>query len=140
MLRLKAFKARFSVQPEVILNYRAGRFEIDNRGATQTNQEILQQLLIENPGVQAKRFEDMGTGKGVARNKARDFLATGIVTGAIRVDRGQHNSRFHTWVGATWSACAEGKIQFADGHQKHASLPVRRQTEIERQTDPEIGP
>jgi archaellum biogenesis ATPase FlaH len=100
ILRLKAFKARFSVQPEIILNYRAGRFEIDGRGATRTNQEILQQLLIENPGIQAKRFEDIAPEKGVARNKARDFLATGIVSGAIRVDKGQHNTRFHTWVGA----------------------------------------
>ena len=99
MLRLKAFKARFSVQPEIILNYRAGRFEIDDRGATRTNQEILQQLLIENPGVHAKRFEDIGAEKGVARNRARDFLATGIVVGTIRVDKRAHNTRFHTWVG-----------------------------------------
>jgi hypothetical protein len=100
MLRLKAFKARFSVQPEIILNYRAGRFEIDGRGATRTNQEILQQLLIENPRALSKRFEDMAADKGVARSKARDFLASGIVAGTIHVDKGARNTRFHTWVGA----------------------------------------
>jgi RecA-family ATPase len=98
-LRLKAFKARFSVQPEIILNYRAGRFEIDQRGAMRTNQEILQQLLMDNARALGKRFEDMAAEKGVARNKARDFLASGIVAGTIRVDKGQRNMRFHTWVG-----------------------------------------
>jgi RecA-family ATPase len=101
MLRLKAFKARFSVQPEIILNYRMGQFYIDGRSVSRTNQEILQELLESNAGIQAKRFEDMASEKGVARGKARDFLAAGIVSGAIRVDRGQHNTRFHTWVGAS---------------------------------------
>jgi RecA-family ATPase len=101
MLRLKAFKARFSVPPEVILNYRAGHFEIDGREVIRTNQEILRELLIQNPGVLAKRFEDLAAEKGVARNKARDFVATGIVTATIRVDKGPRNTRFHTWVGTT---------------------------------------
>jgi hypothetical protein len=100
MLRLKAFKARFSVQPEIILNYRGGKFEIDGRQITRTNSEILRDLLTQNPGVQAKRFEDIGGEKGVARNKTRDFLASGIVAGTIRVDKGAHNTRFHTWLGS----------------------------------------
>lgn len=98
ILRMKAFKARFSVRPELILRYENGRFRMDERGTVRTNQELLQEILIENAGIQGKAFEEMAAKKGVTRTKARDFLASGIISGSIRAEKGSHNTRFHTWV------------------------------------------
>ena len=99
LLRLRAFKARFSVSTEVVLRYHNGRFTTDDRGPAKTNTELLQALMIEHPGVRAADFEGLAVDKGVGRMKAREFIANGIISGAIRVDKGPHNTRFHTWIG-----------------------------------------
>jgi archaellum biogenesis ATPase FlaH len=99
MLRLKAFKARFSVQPEIILNYRAGRFEIDGHIPSQTVSESLRVLLIANPGIKAQEFESMAQGKGLGRDRARSFLKNGVYEGTIQTAPGPFNTRFHTWTG-----------------------------------------
>jgi len=99
ILRLKAFKARFNVQPEVILNYRAGRFEVDGRGPSQTVSESLRVLLIANPGIKAQEFESMAQGKGLGRDRARNFLKNGVYEETIQIAPGPFNTRFHTWIG-----------------------------------------
>jgi hypothetical protein len=98
-LRLKAFKARFNVLPEVILQYRAGRFEIDGRGPVQTVAESLRDLLIANPAIQAQRFQDLARDKNLGRNQARTFLDNGFHAGTIRKDKGLHNTLSYTWTG-----------------------------------------
>jgi archaellum biogenesis ATPase FlaH len=97
-IRMKAFKARFSVNPEVILRVRDGEFQVDEyNDPTQTNTGIFRALLIANPGVMTAEFERLAVEKGSRRNRARQWLADGIVSGCIRVENGQNNKRFHYW-------------------------------------------
>jgi hypothetical protein len=96
-LRLTAFKARFTVEPETVFTYRDGEFRIDSRDASETNEEILRALLIANPGIKAAEFENLAAEKGARRNRARQFLADAIVAGKVRVEKGPHNTRFHHW-------------------------------------------
>jgi hypothetical protein len=98
-LRLTAFKARFLVEPESIFHYNDGEFRLDSRPTVQTNEEILQALLIGNPGIGQVDFEKLAVEKGTRRSRARDFLANGIVNGSIRQETGPRNARFHHWVG-----------------------------------------
>jgi archaellum biogenesis ATPase FlaH len=99
-LRLRAFKARFSVQPELILQYNDGGFRMDSRGPMLTVTDTLRQLLIANPRIGVVEFEDLAIQKGIGRSNARKFITNGSQPrGSIRVDKGPHNSRFHSWVG-----------------------------------------
>jgi len=97
-VRMKAFKARFTVDVEVILRYHDGCFEADESRPWKTNPEFLRELLIQNPGIRAEEFYKKATDKRLGRNKARVFLMNGIETGAIRVDKGQFNAHYHTWI------------------------------------------
>jgi hypothetical protein len=97
LLRLKAFKARFIVQAETIFRCTDGRFTVDGRNASKTVSELLREMLIASPGIQAKQFQDLARDKGLGRDRARVFLENGIKAGTVRADRGPHNTRFHTW-------------------------------------------
>ena len=99
LLRLKAFKARFTVQVETIFHVADGRFTVDGRSPSQTTSELLQQLLIANPGIKAKEFEDLSQLKGLGRDRARKFLKIGIGSGNIQTVPGPFNTKFHNWVG-----------------------------------------
>jgi archaellum biogenesis ATPase FlaH len=99
-LRLRAFKARFSVLPEVILNYIDGVFRIDTRAPIVTVTETLRDLLIAHPNIGKKEFEDLATNKGIARGKARDFINASVASGHVGVDHGTRNSRHHSWIGS----------------------------------------
>ncbi len=97
-LRLTAFKARFTVEPETIFHYRDGEFVLDTRPTMRTNEELLQQLLIENPRIRTGDFESLAGPKGVSRSRARRFLQDGVAKGTIRRDPGERNAGLHTWV------------------------------------------
>lgn len=99
MLRLRAFKARFSVQTEVVLHYADGGFRMDTRGPVLTVTEALRELLIQHPRIGVAEFGDAAVEKGIARAKARDFLANGIKAGTVGFESGPHNSRYHIWKG-----------------------------------------
>jgi len=101
-LRLRAFKARFAVAPEIVLNYVDGEFRIDSRGPAQTGIQAFRDLLIANPGIKSREFEVLATQKGLGRNKARDFIKKGIDEDTIRVEEGPtHNEQRHTWIGSS---------------------------------------
>ena len=99
-LRLKSFKSRFAVQPELIVHYTADGFQIDSRPVSKTNEELLTDLLIAHPHVTASEFEDRAAEISVPRNRAREFLVNGKASGEIRVKKGQRNSQHHIWVGS----------------------------------------
>lgn len=100
-LRLRAFKARFSVQPELILHYEDGGFRMDCRGPSLTMTDVLRELLIENPRSTASEFEALAATKSIGNHKARQFLANGIDAGVIRPEKGPHNTKHHVWKGST---------------------------------------
>lgn len=104
IVRLKAFKSRFTVDPVVDLTYKNGVFEGSASASTFTNYDLLVDLLKRHPGTTAKEFEEIALQKNLGRNKARDFINSGVNSGRIRVDKGNHNTRFHTWIGDSHEA------------------------------------
>jgi len=98
-LRLKAFKARFSVQSEIIFRYTSRGFEMDSRGPSLTVTETLRALLIQNPKTTTSEFEVLAAVKGIAHHKARHFLTSGVRSKTIRQEKGPHNSRHYIVVG-----------------------------------------
>ena len=96
-LRLKAFKTRFIVDADLIVNYSGGQFLADDRpnAADRTVTERLTQLLRENPGIHTSDFETLAADpkRNLGRDRARQFLRNGQATGDIRQERGTKNAR-----------------------------------------------
>jgi len=99
-LRLRAWKCRFAVASDVLLTYRDGQFVAEAASSMRTVTELLADLLKANPGVKAADFETLARDKGLGRDRARQFLDEGVAAGRIRRDRGDHNTRNHTWIGS----------------------------------------
>ncbi|HEY3840277.1 MAG TPA: AAA family ATPase, partial [Bryobacteraceae bacterium] len=98
-VRLKAFKARFSVTPEIVLRFYGHEFISEEyTSPSQTNQEILRSILIENPRLTTTEFEKLVAAKSVPRHKARAFLKSGIASRHIDVES-DGPSKFYTWLG-----------------------------------------
>jgi hypothetical protein len=100
LLRLKAFKSRFSVQQETIFRSIGGQFKVDVQSPSQTTSQLLQQLLIAAPGTKAKELEDLAQARGLGRDRWRKFLKDGLASGEIQTTPGPFNTKFHSWVGA----------------------------------------
>ena len=98
-LRLTAFKARFTVQNESTFHYRDGEFCMDPQPTIRMNEEILKQLLVDNPGICKQEFETLAGSKDVRRNRARRFLDDGVASGMIRRTKGDKNADSYAWVG-----------------------------------------
>jgi hypothetical protein len=96
-IRLKAFKNRFTIDREVILNYSHGHFSSDDRpnAAIRTVTEQLTDLLRRNPGIKKAEFEHLAAGLGLGRNRARDFLDVGEASGELKANRGANNAKFY---------------------------------------------
>jgi len=71
--------------------------DVNDRGQTVTQQLI--QLLKNNPGVRTADFENISGEKGLGRDRARSFLKGGVKAGTVRLDKGQHNTQCHVWIG-----------------------------------------
>jgi RecA-family ATPase len=99
-LRIKPFKNRFLVEPELMLRYSDGVFTRETGGGSQrkTNVEKLEELLRDNPGVNSDEFEKLAPTRGVSRNYARNWLKGGVQDGSIEFTKGPKNSKLHTWV------------------------------------------
>ena len=100
-LRLRAFKVRIAVLPEVILRYTGNGFEIDGRPVAKTNDELLADLLIANPRVSAGEFEDLAQKISISRSRVRQFLENGKASGKIVVEQGPRNKLHHLWATPT---------------------------------------
>jgi hypothetical protein len=99
LLRLRAFKSRITVAPEVILNYRDGQFTSSEPFDRPSNTDLLIDLLKQNPRIKSKEFQDLALEKGLGRNRASEFIKREVDSGRIRVSLGDHNTRFHSWAG-----------------------------------------
>jgi len=96
-LRLKAFKPRFEVLRQIVLNCRGGRFESDQKPVACTTEVTVKQIIMSNPGIKTKEFENSAAAKGIARNQARGWLDDAVKRHLVRVETGLHNARFHYW-------------------------------------------
>lgn len=96
-LRLRPFKTRFTVDADMILHYADGIFSSDSRtnAVGRTVTERLGELLQERPGIGATEFESLAGSRGLGRDRARQFLHDGIVTGKVRQEPGPKNAKFH---------------------------------------------
>jgi RecA-family ATPase len=63
-LRLRAFKARFAVAPEIVLNYVDGEFRIDSREPTQTGIQAFRDLTDCESRYQVARVSGVGCREG----------------------------------------------------------------------------
>lgn len=95
-LVLRPFKMRMGVCGEISYEYASGRFTRGEREeARQTINEQLTALLRLNPGVGAKRFEDLAAERGLGRNRARTFLNDGVLSRAIKREAGSGKLKRH---------------------------------------------
>jgi len=95
-LVLRPFKSRFGLSGEVVYEYADGRLtRAESADARQAVTDQLVSLLRTNPGVSAKRFEDLANKGGLGRNRARTFLNGGILSGSIRREGGSNNTKRH---------------------------------------------
>ncbi|MFL6448692.1 MAG: AAA family ATPase [Bryobacteraceae bacterium] len=94
---LQAFKARFSVDQQLVLNYSGGEFASDDRpyAVARTVTERLTSLLREHPGVTKSQFENLANDLKLGRNRARSYIQTGVMVGEIRVESGRNNALYH---------------------------------------------
>ncbi len=96
-LRLRCFKSRFGFAGELVYHYADGKF-IRDKGkdaGTRTVTEQLTGLLLGNPGIEAKAFEEFANERKLGRNRARTFLNDGVVAGTIRREPGRRNAKRH---------------------------------------------
>lgn len=88
-LVLRPFKARMGFASEITYEYADGRFI--RSGAHEARETVSAQLaaiLRQNPGVSARRFDELVAEQGLGRNRGRDFLKDGALSGAIRKQTG----------------------------------------------------
>lgn len=88
-LVLRPFKSRLGLAGELVYEYAGGRFVRGHeREATQSTSEQLTAILRTNPGITARKFDDLVNERGLGRNRARTFLADGVLSGSIRRETG----------------------------------------------------
>jgi len=99
-LCLRSYKSRFGFSGELLYRYNAGRFvrDQDPRAQSQTISERLTELLRANPGIKKTAFEKLAADSDLGRNKARDFINSGLLAGKIRRE-GKGNRQRHFLVG-----------------------------------------
>jgi len=110
-LELRPFKQRFSVAPVLHLRYDNGVFSVDQAEARKTLTEQLCDLLKLNPGTTKSEFESLAADRGLGRNRARDFLASGVKGGTIRVEPGANNRKLHSWAEKPMSFSSEQGLE-----------------------------
>jgi hypothetical protein len=102
LIRLRAFKSRVPVAGELLLRIRDGVVQEEPGAETpmRTNRELLADLLLAQPGLGTREFEEAAKSRGLGRDRARKFLHDGVKAGTIRLEKGERNSTSHYWNGS----------------------------------------
>jgi len=100
-LELRAFKQRISVDSDLHLQYKDGKFSTNTSEVMKTVTEQLTELLQQNPGISTKEFRELASRRGLGRNRGAEFLSTGIHNGTIRYESAGIGGRTkkHYWKG-----------------------------------------
>lgn len=99
-LVLRPFKMRMGSAGEIAYQYAGGRFvRVDEAEVRETVSEELTALLRQNPAIGVKRFEDLAAEAGLGRNRARTFLADGVLSGGVVRKVGPKNVMRHFLAG-----------------------------------------
>lgn len=96
-LNLRCYKSRYGFSGSLVYRYAGGLFIRDERvdAPAIVAADQLTALLRTNPGVGTKEFEDLAAKANLGRNRARDFLSSGVLAGTIRRDPGTKNRQHH---------------------------------------------
>jgi hypothetical protein len=92
-LIVRCYKSRFGFTGELVYDYAGGKlFPAGQSTATQTVTEQLTALLRLNPGINARDFDQKAHERGIPRHRARDWRNQGVLSGAIRRERGANRN------------------------------------------------
>lgn len=96
-LRLRCFKSRYGFGGEVIYNYADGQFTRNSSTTpAQTASDQLEALLRMHPGIAGSKFELMAADAGLGRNRARNWLDDGVLSGRVVRERfGRNGYRYY---------------------------------------------
>lgn len=95
-LILRAWKTRIPCPVEIVYEYAGGRFV--RAGEPEVRQSVCEQLTVIlrlNPGITARKFDELASARGLSRTRARQFLADGLGSGAIRRESVRNNEKRH---------------------------------------------
>jgi hypothetical protein len=94
-MRLRTWKCRFAIASDLLFRYRDGEFLPEEISGTRTVTELLIDLLRSHPGIRTADFQRLAQEKGLGRDRAREFLDSGIASNTVRRERGPHNSQLN---------------------------------------------
>jgi KaiC/GvpD/RAD55 family RecA-like ATPase len=95
-LVLRCFKSRFGFSGELSYEYAGGRFVRCKAAESQEAPiEQLRRILRLQPGITARQFEELANTRGLGRNRARNYLADGVLSGAIQRQTGPGKTKRH---------------------------------------------
>jgi hypothetical protein len=98
-LRIRPFKSRFLVEPEIVLTYSDGKFSREGAGGGQhrTDAEILIEILRAQPSVAVRDYEANAVARGVSRSYARTFAENRARDGSLSIETGPRTTKRYTW-------------------------------------------
>lgn len=102
-LTLRCFKSRYGFTGSIIYHYADGFFVRDRRADAPAinSADQLTALLRQNPGIGTRQFEDEAAKQSIGRQRARDFLSNGVLSGVIRrEDAGRNRFRHYLTEGS----------------------------------------
>jgi len=96
-LTLRCFKSRYGLNGSIVYRYAGGKFIRDERkdASARSLAEQLTALLRQHPGIGARAFEEKAQKQGLGRQRARDFLANGVLAEVIRRENAGRNGFRH---------------------------------------------
>jgi hypothetical protein len=99
-LLLRCFKSRFGFRGELSYRYAEGRFlRLEETETRETISEQLTSILRLHPGLTTRDFDKQVKDAGIARNRAREWLVTAVLSGAVVRKHGHRNTYRHYPVG-----------------------------------------
>ena len=97
---MRPFKSRIGAASEITYSYADGRFARgDAEDVREKVSDQLTSLLRLNPGVTARKFDDLVNDRGLGRQRSRTFLGDGLLSGSIRFEPGPKNTKRYFLVG-----------------------------------------
>jgi KaiC/GvpD/RAD55 family RecA-like ATPase len=97
VITLKCEKSRYGLSSRIQYHYAGGQMRrVEGIAPSKAVSQTLRELLIASPGVSTEAFERLAGKNGVGRNKARDFLQSGVQDGTIEV-RTEGRKHRHFW-------------------------------------------
>lgn len=91
VLRLVPFKCRIAQVPVMRIDFSEGVFKIAG-GAVQSNREIVEQVIQDNPNLSGRQIKDLTQGK-IAKNRVDELLSQGVEAGWWCVTPGKNSAK-----------------------------------------------